>query len=152
MASKDSNGLVISLSVFVLLTVGLGVAWYMTWSHSNDLTRDLAAAKKAESDAKGAINNLNQDLTSLKAAVGRPEPEVDDIVTNTKLEIARRAGNETSIRTSFINVPINSAARSRTTRAGSTRTCSPPSIPRANPNTCFTSADPRCALIAIAFR
>ena len=97
MASKDSNGLVISLSVFVLLTVGLGVAWYMTWSHSNDLTRDLAAAKKAESDAKGAINNLNQDLTSLKAAVGRPEPEVDDIVTNTKLEIARRAGNETSI-------------------------------------------------------
>ncbi|MFM7832098.1 MAG: hypothetical protein ACKPJD_09930, partial [Planctomycetaceae bacterium] len=87
----------ISLSVFVLLTVGLGVAWYMTWAHSSDLTRDLAAAKKAESDAKGAINNLNQDLTSLKAAVGRPEPEVDDIVTNAKLEIARRAGNETSI-------------------------------------------------------
>ena len=97
MASKDSNGLVISLSVFVLLTVGLGVAWYMTWAHNSDLTRDLAAAKKAESDAKGAINNLNQDLTSLKAAVGRPEPEVDDIVTNAKLEIARRAGNETSI-------------------------------------------------------
>ena len=97
MASKDSNGLVISLSVFVLLTVGLGVAWYMTWAHNSDLTRDLAAAKKAESDARGAINNLNQDLTSLKAAVGRPEPEVDDIVTNAKLEIARRAGNETSI-------------------------------------------------------
>ncbi|MEI7701236.1 MAG: hypothetical protein WCK86_15665 [Planctomycetia bacterium] len=97
MASKDSNGLVISLSVFVLLTFGLSVAWYMTWSHNTDVERDLAAAKKAESDAKGVINGLNQDLTSLKTTIGRPEPEVDDIVANAKLEIAKRAGNGTTV-------------------------------------------------------
>ncbi|MFO0179685.1 MAG: hypothetical protein ACK55P_21010, partial [Planctomyces sp.] len=97
MASKDSNGLVISLSVFVLLTVGLGVAWYMTWSHSTDLARDLAAAKKGEDGANTAVKQLNTDLTSLKAVVGRPEPEVDDIVNNTKVEIAKRYGDGTPV-------------------------------------------------------
>jgi len=96
MASKDNNGLVISLSVCVLLTLGLSVAWYMTWSHSEDLTRDLNAAKKAESDAKGVITGLNTDLASLKTTIGRPEPEVDDIVTKAKEEITKRAGNGTT--------------------------------------------------------
>ncbi|MFN9824555.1 MAG: hypothetical protein ACK58J_10430 [Planctomyces sp.] len=97
MASKDSNGLVISLSVFVLLTVGLGVAWYMTWLYNNDLERNLAAAKKGEDGANTAVKQLNTDLTSLKAVVGRPEPKVDDIVNNTKVEIAKRYGDGTPV-------------------------------------------------------
>ncbi|MGV2340689.1 MAG UNVERIFIED_CONTAM: hypothetical protein LVR18_44130 [Planctomycetaceae bacterium] len=117
MASKDNNGLVISLSVFVLLTVGLGVAWYMTWTHSTDLTRDLAAARKAESDSKGIITGLNQDIDSLKRTIGRPEPDVDDIVNNSKLEIATRAGNGTTIPDTIESAMIMNATERDTNRA-----------------------------------
>ena len=117
MASKDNNGLVISLSVFVLLTVGLSVAWYMTWAHNTDLTRDLAAAKKSESDAKGVINGLNQDLTSLKTTIGRPEPEVDDIVSNAKLEIAKRAGNGTTVPDTLESAMVTNADARDTEKA-----------------------------------
>ncbi|MEY3458770.1 MAG: hypothetical protein RL215_1927 [Planctomycetota bacterium] len=117
MASKDNNGLVISLSIFVLLTVGLGVAWYMTWTHSTDLTRDLAAARKAESDSKGIITGLNQDLDALKRTIGRPEPEVDDIINNAKLEIARRAGNGTTIPDTVEGAMVMNATERDTNRA-----------------------------------
>jgi hypothetical protein len=117
MASKDNNGLVISLSVFVLLTVGLGVAWYMTLTHSTDLTRDLAAARKSESDSKGIITGLNQDIDALKRQIGRPEPDVDDIVNNSKLEIATRAGNGTTIPDTIESAMIMNATERDTNRA-----------------------------------
>jgi hypothetical protein len=95
MASKDSNGLVISLSIFVLLTIGLGVAWYMTWAHSADVQRQLAAAQDAERNSKGTIQDQIAQLTALKQVIGHgsDDSETDEVVTGVRAEIAARAGD-----------------------------------------------------------
>jgi hypothetical protein len=92
MASKDSNSLVISLSIFVLLTVGLGIAWYFTWDHSADLQRQLADSTKAEANSKSAIQGLQGEVASLKELIGRPGA-TDEVVAGAKAQIAARAGD-----------------------------------------------------------
>ena len=95
MASKDSNGLVISLSIFVLLTIGLGVAWYMTWAHSADVQRQLAAAQDAERNSKGIITDQNSQLNVLKQVIGHGSAEspTDLVVTEVRAGIAALAGD-----------------------------------------------------------
>lgn len=97
MAGKDGNGLVISLSIFVLLSVGLGVAWYMTWSHSADLQRQLAQSTTAENTSKATIQEKLGEVNSLKDTVGLPGAEVSDVVNNAKAEMAKNAGDGTSV-------------------------------------------------------
>ena len=91
MAGKDSNGLVISLSIFALLSVGLGIAWYFTWSHSDTLQTQLTAAQKAESDSQSTIKGQLADLNSLKELIGREEA-VPDLVAGANKEITTRSG------------------------------------------------------------
>ena len=95
MASKDSNGLVISLSIFVLLTIGLGVAWYMTWAHSADVQRQLAASQDAERNSKGTIQDQISQLNVLKQVIGHGNPDspTDEVVTGVRAEIAALAGD-----------------------------------------------------------
>ena len=93
MASKDGNGLVISLSIFVLLTIGLGVAWYMTWAHSANVQRDLVAAQEAERNSKGTIQDQITQLNSLKQLIGHPGDGADEVVAGVRTEIANRAGD-----------------------------------------------------------
>ncbi|MGB0739916.1 MAG: hypothetical protein ACPGXX_07570, partial [Planctomycetaceae bacterium] len=92
MASKDSNGLVISLSIFVLLTVGMSVAWYMTWTHSTDVTRQLSQAQADKNTSDDAVRNLQSDINSLQALIGRSDAQnaVDDLVQASEAEIAKR--------------------------------------------------------------
>ena len=92
MAAKDSNSLVISLSIFVLLAVGLGVAWYFTWDHSADLTRQLAESTTAETNSKQVIQGLQAEVTSLKELIGVPG-STDEVVSGAKASIALRAGD-----------------------------------------------------------
>lgn len=92
MAAKDSNSLVISLSIFVLLAVGLGVAWYFTWDHSADLQRQLTESTKAEANSKSAIQGLQAEVTALKDLVGHPG-STDEVVEGVKTVIALRAGD-----------------------------------------------------------
>ncbi len=95
MASKDSNGLVISLSIFVLLTIGLGVAWYMTWAHSADVQRQLTASQDAERNSKGTIQDQITQLNVLKQVIGHGSPDspTDEVVTGVRAEIAALAGD-----------------------------------------------------------
>ena len=97
MAGKDSNGLVISLSIFALLSVGLGIAWYFTWSHSDTLQTQLATAQKSESDSKSIIQNQIEEVNKLKSLIGRNETVVDDLVTKAKKEIAKLSGEGATI-------------------------------------------------------
>ncbi len=97
MAGKDSNGMVISLSIFALLSVGLGIAWYFTWSHSDTLQTQLATAQKSESDSKSIIQSQIEEVTKLKSLIGRDEPVVDDLVTKAKEEITKRSGEGASV-------------------------------------------------------
>ncbi|MCX7386723.1 MAG: hypothetical protein NTX48_08670 [Planctomycetales bacterium] len=95
MASKDGNGLVISLSIFVLLTIGLGVAWYMTWTHSADVQRELTASQKAESGSKATIQDQIGQLSVLKQIIGHGNPDLptDEVVTGVRTGIAAFAGD-----------------------------------------------------------
>lgn len=95
MAAKESNSLVISLSIFVMLTIGLGVAWYMTWSHGADLQRQVSDMTTKANEVNTIIQNQSGELTSLKELIGHKGTAVatDEIVTGTKAEIANRAGD-----------------------------------------------------------
>lgn len=96
MAAKDNNSLVIWLSIFVLFSLGFGVAWYMTWSHSDDLRRQLATATDAETKSKGAITELNGQIAALSGSIGRAGTP-DEIVETVKTEIAANAGNGAAV-------------------------------------------------------
>ena len=95
MASKDSNGLVISLSIFVLLTIGLGVAWYMTWAYSADVQRQLVKAQAEKTKAEGVLRTTLDERKSLQDLIGIPG-ETDDVVKVGKEEIAKRASDGSS--------------------------------------------------------
>ncbi len=97
MAGKEGNGLVISLSIFVLLSVGLGVAWYMTWSHSADLQRQLSQATDAENKSKAIIQEKSGEVTLLKDTVGLQGDLATDVAAKAKEEMAKHAGDGTSV-------------------------------------------------------
>jgi hypothetical protein len=100
MASKDGNGLVISHAIFALLSVGLGVAWYFAWQQSADLQRQFDAAKKAESEGKGAIVAAQGEVSTLRDLIGRPAAGADDTVnravTESRTQINVLAGDGSS--------------------------------------------------------
>ena len=71
MASKDGNGLVISLSIFVLLTVGVSVAWYMTWTEYTELERNLSDLTNESTTLKAGLAARDNALDALRSHVGR---------------------------------------------------------------------------------
>ena len=95
MASKDGNGIVITLSIFVLFTVLLGVAWYMTYSNSADVQRQLATAQADKTKAEGELRNLLAEKQSLQELIGN-SGETDDVIKAVKAEIAKRASDGSS--------------------------------------------------------
>lgn len=114
MASKDGNGLLISHAIFALLSVGLGVAWYFAWQQSADLQRQFDAAKKAESDAKGSIVNVQGEVTALRELVGRvstgaADDTVNRAVTESQAQINALAGDGSSSGKSLEGAMISNA-------------------------------------------
>jgi len=91
MASKD-NSLVYSLSVFILLSLGFGVAWYFAWDYTKELNEKLAVTTKAESTAKSAIRNLKADVSSLQTLVGQPGV-TDEVLAGTRALVAKYAAD-----------------------------------------------------------
>jgi len=108
MASKD-NSLVYSLSVFVLLSLGFGVAWYFSWDFSNQLKQKLAETTKSESTAKSAIRNLQADTESLRALVGQPGA-TDEVVASTQALVAKYAADPSLASSPAEQAMINNAA------------------------------------------
>ncbi|MEZ6034126.1 MAG: hypothetical protein R3C17_13610 [Planctomycetaceae bacterium] len=111
MASKDSNGLVWWLSAFVLLTVGLGIAWYMTWAHSADLQRELTASKEVERTSKGTIQDQIAQLNSLKQVIGHgaPDKATAEVVSEVQAEIVARAADGSASAQSLEQAMITNA-------------------------------------------
>ncbi len=114
MASKDGNGLLISHAIFALLSVGLGVAWYFTWQQSADLQRQFDTAKKAETDAKGSIVNVQGEVASLRELVGRvangaADDTVNRVVTESQAQINTLASDGSSSGKSLEGAMISNA-------------------------------------------
>ena len=114
MASKDGNGLLISHAIFALLSVGLGVAWYFAWQQSSDLQREFDSAKKAESEAKGTIVNIQGEVSSLRDLVGRAsngaaDDTVSRVVTESQTQINSLAADGSSSGKSLEGAMISNA-------------------------------------------
>ena len=114
MASKDGNGLLISHAIFALLSVGLGVAWYFAWQQSADLQRQFDTAKKAETDAKGTIVNVQGEVASLRELVGRTasgaaDDTVNRVVTESQARIDALASDGSSSGKSLEGAMISNA-------------------------------------------
>jgi len=111
MASKDNTGLGIWLSVFVLLSVLLGVAWYMTWANSADLQRQLTAAQDVERTSKGTIQGQITELNALKQLIGHGNPDsgTDEVVAGVKAEIAAKASDGSASTQSLEQAMITTA-------------------------------------------
>lgn len=92
MASKDSNSLVISLSIFVILSLGFGVAWYFSHDFNTQLARQIAEVTDSVNTQEAAIKTHEAEVEQLKSLVGHPGA-TDEVVDGVKAEIAKRAGD-----------------------------------------------------------
>ena len=108
MASKDDNKLVIALSIFVLLSVGFGIAWYFSYAESGELVTKLAAATKKESELNTTVKGSLDEVRQLKELIGEPG-ETDEVVNKSKLEITKRSADGSSAANSLKEAVINTA-------------------------------------------
>ncbi|MBL8819511.1 MAG: hypothetical protein JNL58_25990 [Planctomyces sp.] len=98
MASSNNQGLVITLSLSILLTVVLGVFMYLTMSNNSDLQRQLADRNTAATSLEGNVRDLNAELTRLKELIGRPvTDESTKIVEDMSRTIAETASNGATV-------------------------------------------------------
>lgn len=95
MASKDSNSLVISLSIFVLLSLGFGVAWYFSHDFNSQLTRQIAEVADSVNTQEAAIKTHEAEVEQLKQLIGHPGA-TDEVTEGVKAEIAKRASDASS--------------------------------------------------------
>jgi hypothetical protein len=95
MASKDSNSLVISLSIFVLLSLGFGVAWYFSHDFNTQLARQIVEVTDSVNTQEAAIKTHEAEVEQLKNLIGHPGA-TDEVVEGTKAEIAKRAADASS--------------------------------------------------------
>lgn len=95
MASKDSNSLVISLSVFVILSLGFGVAWYFSHDFNTQLARQLAEVADSVNTQEAAIKTHEAEVEQLKALIGHLGA-TDEVTEGVKAEIAKRAADASS--------------------------------------------------------
>ena len=92
MASKDSNSLVISLSIFVIFSLGFGVAWYCSHDFNTQLARQIAEVSDSVNTQEAAIKTHEAEVEQLKGLVGHPGA-TDEVVDGVKAEIAKRAAD-----------------------------------------------------------
>lgn len=98
MASSNNQGLVITLSLSILLTVVLGVFMYLTMSNNSDLQRQLADRNTAATSLEGNVRDLNAEVTRLKELIGRPvTDESTKIVEDVTRTIAETASNGATV-------------------------------------------------------
>ena len=95
MASKDSNSLVISLSIFVLLSLGFGVAWYFSHDFNTQLARQIAEVTDSVNTQEAAIKTHEAEVEQLKKLIGHPGA-TDEVIEGVKAEIAARAAEASS--------------------------------------------------------
>lgn len=94
--------------------MGLGVAWYFAWQQSSDLQRQFDTAKKAESEAKGSIGNVQGEVASLRDLVGRTangaaDDTVNRAVTESQAQINTLAADGSSSGKSLEGAMISNA-------------------------------------------
>lgn len=74
--AQQKNGPVIGLAITMVLAVTFVIFWYLTWSDNQKKAGELAAATTAQSDLQGSVNDLNQQINTLRDLIGRSGMDV----------------------------------------------------------------------------
>ena len=121
MASKDSNSLVISLSIFVLLSLGFGVAWYFSHDFNTQLARQIGETIDSVNTQETAIKTHEAEVEQLKKLIGHPG-DTDEITEGIKAEIAKRAADASSGAAALETAMVaNASARDAASQAANDR-------------------------------
>lgn len=121
MASKDSNSLVISLSLFVIFSLGFGVAWYFSHDFNAQLTQQLADVTKSLNTQEAAIKTHEAEVDQLKKLIGHPGAS-DEITEGVKAEIVTRAADASSAAATLEAAMVaNANARDASSQSASDR-------------------------------
>ena len=94
MARRESQGLQITLIIFVMLTVILAVTTYIFWSRSGNLAREVATLQKDNGTLKAAADQAIDNATQLKELIGHsPDTAIEAIKEQFNRDMLTYAGD-----------------------------------------------------------
>lgn len=89
---KSSPGLVITLIVFIVLTLALGVVSYFMGKGYNEMSQKFKEAGEKATKAEGEFRSLSASLDKIKEKVGYPGVEGDQLLQNMDADIKNAFG------------------------------------------------------------
>ncbi len=126
MASKDGNGLVIFASVFALLTVGVSVAWYMTWTEYTELEQQVNQLTAESTTLKAGMTARGSAIDTLRTHIGRfggtlageangaeLEQKIDDEIQQSRQLIVAASADTTGTADLNLEAAVQQYARNR---------------------------------------
>lgn len=88
-----SQGLIITLVIFIILTLSLGLVCYFTAQAYKEVFLKTVEADKSTKEAEGVIRGLNADMDKVKAKIGYPTMKTDQIVQTMSNDVNRTLAN-----------------------------------------------------------
>src|SRR6476619_6474911 len=77
-SSESNTGLVVSLVIFIILAIGLGVTTYLGYAGQEDYRKQAADDKKKADDANKKANSEAAQKLALKLAIGQGVADAAD--------------------------------------------------------------------------
>ncbi|MDO5565598.1 MAG: hypothetical protein Q4G59_02995 [Planctomycetia bacterium] len=90
-----SQGLTITLIIFIILTISLGLVCYFTAQVYKEVVLKTAAAGKVSSELATKTTAMNADITKVKAKIGYPALGTDQIIQAMSSDVNRTLTNTT---------------------------------------------------------
>ncbi|MDO5581581.1 MAG: hypothetical protein Q4G69_10635 [Planctomycetia bacterium] len=103
---QRSQGLIITMIVFIILSLTLGIVSYFIKQKNNEMNAELNSAKEAAENAKQSIKTLNDQLDSIKKKVGYEKVPVDQVLQNMDKDIKMAMGNATRVPQDYRNAVL----------------------------------------------
>ena len=106
MARRESQGLQISLIVFVMLTVILAVTTYVYWSQAENRSRELDEVRARNAELQGERDLAVEHATKLKVWIGHSaDTNIDDIEAQYNSDMQTYAGGLVDVQRTYKDLP-----------------------------------------------
>ncbi len=89
--AQNKTGPIIGLAIFVVLSIGFAVAWYMTNTEREALAAKLNESERTASERTTDVKDLSAQLTELQRLVGIQDPKVSDDLADFKTDLEKTA-------------------------------------------------------------
>ncbi len=107
MARRESQGLQITLIVFVILTIMLLVTTIVFWNRAKTLTADNESLQTANAEAQAAATTALDGLGKLKVWLGHTaQTSVEDIEAQYNRDMATYAKSAPEVQRTYKDVPV----------------------------------------------